>query len=109
MHFDVGQRADPEKQNLLHAPGVTVREITPNIGTELRGIQLSQLTAAQKDELALLAAERGLVIFHDQDFADIGPERQREFGKHFGPLHVHQMGGHIKDFPEVLPVYRDFV
>ena len=108
-HFDVGQRADPEKQNLLHAPGVTVREITPNIGTELRGIQLSQLTTAQKDELALLAAERGLVIFHDQDFADIGPERQREFGKHFGPLHVHQMGGHIKDFPEVLPVYRDFV
>jgi alpha-ketoglutarate-dependent taurine dioxygenase len=84
-------------------------EITPNIGTEIVGIQLSELNSAQKDELALLAAERGVVLFRDQDFADIGPESQREFGKHFGPLHVHQMGGHIKDFPEILPVYRDFV
>lgn len=108
-HFDVGQRADPEKKNLLQAPGVTVREITPNIGIELHGIQLSQLTSEQKDELALLAAERGVVLFHDQDFADIGPEKQREFGRHFGPLHVHQMGGQIKGYPEILPVYRDFV
>ncbi|KAL2812208.1 hypothetical protein BJX63DRAFT_432835 [Aspergillus granulosus] len=34
----------------------------------------------------LLAAERGVVLFRDQDFADIGPERQCEFGRHFGPL-----------------------
>jgi alpha-ketoglutarate-dependent taurine dioxygenase len=84
-------------------------EITPNIGTELLGIQLSSLTSAQKDDLALLAAERGVVVFRDQDFADIGPERQREFGRHFSPPHVHQMSGNIKDYPENLPVYRDFV
>jgi alpha-ketoglutarate-dependent taurine dioxygenase len=88
---------------------VKAREITPNIGTELQGIQLSKLTSTQKDELALLAAERGVVLFRNQDFAEIGPEKQREFGAHFGPLHVHQMGGQIKDYPEILPVYRDFV
>ncbi|KAL4745503.1 hypothetical protein BDW72DRAFT_198578 [Aspergillus terricola var. indicus] len=93
----------------LQPPLQEAVEITPNIETELFGIQLSSLTSAQKDDLALLAAERGVVVFRDQDFANIGPERQREFGRHFGPLHIHQMGGHIKDYPETLPVYRDFV
>ncbi|KAI8283932.1 hypothetical protein K4K59_007624 [Colletotrichum sp. SAR11_240] len=107
-HVDVGLRADPEKKNLLSAHGVTHEEITPAIGTEIHGIQLSQLNPAQLDELALLAAERGVILFRDQDFADIGPDRQRQYGQHFGPLHVHQMGGQIKDYPELLPVYRDF-
>ncbi|KAL3465251.1 hypothetical protein BJX64DRAFT_297622 [Aspergillus heterothallicus] len=108
-HADPGHRADKSYTTLLYAHGVQSTEITPNIGTEIVGIQLSSLTSAQKDELALLAAERGVVLFRDQDFADIGPDAQREFGAHFGPLHVHQMGGHIRDFPEILPVYRDFV
>ncbi|KAL2839122.1 hypothetical protein BJY01DRAFT_257840 [Aspergillus pseudoustus] len=107
-HQDPGRRADSSYPNLL-TNGVKAVEITPNIGTELVGIQLSALNATQKDELALLAAERGVVLFRDQDFADTGPDHQREFGRHFGPLHTHQMGGHIKDFPEILPVYRDFV
>ena len=69
-HVDVGQRAQPEKKNLLQAPGVTHQEITPAIGTEIQGVQLSQLTPEQLDELALLAAERGVVLFRDQDFAE---------------------------------------
>ncbi|KAF2143966.1 uncharacterized protein K452DRAFT_349819 [Aplosporella prunicola CBS 121167] len=108
-HVDVGNRADPSKRNLLEAPGASIHEITPAIGTEIKGLQLSKLTLSQLDELALLAAERGVVVFKNQDFADIGPERQKEYGKHFGPLHVHQMGGQVKDYPELLPVYRDFV
>lgn len=78
-------------------------------GRDGKPLQLSALTPAQLDELALLTAERGVVVFHDQDFADIGPDRQLAYGKHFGRLHVHQMGGHIKDYPALLPVYRDFV
>ncbi|ETS86244.1 hypothetical protein PFICI_00072 [Pestalotiopsis fici W106-1] len=108
VHHDVGLRADPEKKALLTAPGSSFEEITPAIGTEVRGLQLSALTSQQRDELALLAAERGVVVFKDQDFADIGPDRQREFGEHFGPLHIHQHGGQIKGYPELLPVYRDF-
>ncbi|KAI1257242.1 hypothetical protein MGN70_000282 [Eutypa lata] len=108
QHTDVGLRADPEKKALLSAPGATFDEITPAVGTEVRGLQLSSLTSAQRDELALLAAERGVLVFKDQDFPDIGKDRQREFGAHFGPLHIHQMGGQVKDYPELLPVYRDF-
>lgn len=64
-------------------------KLTPVIGTEIRGLQLSQLSDAQKDELALLIAERGVVVFRDQDFKDVGIERQKEFGGYFGPLHIH--------------------
>ncbi|KAH8678442.1 hypothetical protein BX600DRAFT_431719 [Xylariales sp. PMI_506] len=108
QHADVGLRADPEKKALLGAPGSNWDEITPAIGTEVHGLQLSALTNQQRDELALLAAERGVVVFRDQDFADIGPDRQKEFGSYFGPLHVHQHGGQTKGYPELLPVYRDF-
>jgi len=48
--------ADPEKKSLLSA-AKEVRKLTPYIGTELVGIQLSKLTDKQKDELALLVAE----------------------------------------------------
>lgn len=48
--------ADPKKTSLL-ASTSAVEDLTPYIGTELKGIQISQLTGAQKDELALLVAE----------------------------------------------------
>jgi sulfonate dioxygenase len=48
--------ADPEKKSLLSIVK-KVRHLTPYIGTELVGVQLSQLNDAQKDELALLVAE----------------------------------------------------
>jgi sulfonate dioxygenase len=66
-----------------------VDKLTPRVGTEIRGLQLSSLTDAQKNELALLIAERGVVVFRDQDFKDIGSEKQKEFGEYFGKLHVH--------------------
>ncbi|CAK7222505.1 hypothetical protein SCUCBS95973_004864 [Sporothrix curviconia] len=106
-HHDVGLRADPDKKNLLDG-GATLHEITPAVGTEVRGVQLSALSPAQLDDIALLAAERGVLVFYNQDFADIGQDRQLAYGQHFGRLHVHQMGGHIKDYPALLPVYRDF-
>ena len=48
--------ADPEKRSLLSAV-TKVDDLTPWIGTQLHGLQLSQLTDIQKDELALLVAE----------------------------------------------------
>ncbi len=88
---DRGLVAKKEKPNLLSkdAPDLKVTKLTPVIGTEIRGLQLSQLNDQQKDELALLIAERGIVVFRDQDFKDIGIEKQKEFGRYFGPLHIH--------------------
>ncbi|KAL1955678.1 hypothetical protein VTO42DRAFT_8223 [Malbranchea cinnamomea] len=102
---DRGHFADKAKPNLLQAPGISVTRLTPLIGTEIRGIQLSQLTNEQKDELALLVAERGVVVFRDQDFKDIGPEEQKKFASYFGRLHVHPVGASVKGFPEFHNIY----
>ena len=56
--------------------------ISPYLGTEVTGVQLSELSAEGRDELALFVAERKVVIFRDQDFKDIGPDRQIEFAKY---------------------------
>lgn len=72
--------ADPAKTSLLEA-ATKVKHLTPYIGTELEGIQLSKLTDTQKDELALLAAERGVVFFRDQD---ITIDEQYDLTKHYG-------------------------
>ena len=86
-----GLEADKAKPNLFQSgnSSVEITRLTPRIGTEIKGLQLSQLTDAQKNELALLVAERGVLVFRDQDFKDIGLKKQKEFGQYFGRLHVH--------------------
>jgi hypothetical protein len=86
---DRGLDADKAKPNLLNHTGITLTRLTPRIGTEISGTQLSELSDAQKNELALLVAERGVVVFRDQDFKDIGTQKQKEFAQYFGRLHVH--------------------
>ncbi|KAJ5449837.1 uncharacterized protein N7458_006286 [Penicillium daleae] len=72
--------ADPEKKSLLSAAR-QVKHLTPYIGTEIVGVQLSQLTPQQKDDLALLVAERGVVFFRAQDLT---LEQQHDFTEHYG-------------------------
>lgn len=79
-------------------------DVTPHIGTEIHGIQLNKLTDQQKDDLALLVAERGVVFFRKQD---INVHEAIELGKHYGPLHVHNTFGHPPNLPEIHVVYFD--
>ncbi|KAF5309507.1 hypothetical protein D9619_012347 [Psilocybe cf. subviscida] len=106
QHFEVGTRADPKKPHLL-TPNVKTTHISPYLGTEVTGIQLSSLTTEGLDELALYVAERKVVIFRDQDFKDLGADRQIEITKHFGPIHRHPTSGNVKGYPEFHVVYRD--
>lgn len=57
-----GTRADPSKPSLLKT-GASVSNITPRCGSEIRGVQISKLTPEGLDEVALLAAERGILVF----------------------------------------------
>jgi sulfonate dioxygenase len=124
-----GLTADKAKPNLLKTgdPNVEITRLTPRIGTEIKGLQLSKLSDDQKNELALLVAERGVVVFRDQDFKDIGLKKQKEFGEYFGRLHVHvslgrlpmdkvecrltkhlppqPVGAHVKDYIEFHNIY----
>ncbi|KAF5314818.1 hypothetical protein D9758_012152 [Tetrapyrgos nigripes] len=99
-----GLHADPEKKALFSA-AKKVRHYTPVIGTELDGIDLRQLSEAQKDELALLVAERGVVFFRDQDLTI---HEQLDLARHFGPLHKHATTPIPKNgLEEVHIVYND--
>lgn len=82
---DAGARADKSKKNLLSA-ATKVTDLTTHIGTEIEGLQLKDLTPVQRDELALLIAERSVVFFRDQD---ITPQQQKELGEWFGQVEVH--------------------
>ncbi|KAK7049941.1 hypothetical protein VNI00_005371 [Paramarasmius palmivorus] len=105
-HSDPGARADPAKPNLLNA-NTTVHHLSPYLGTEIKGVQISELTKEGLDELALYAAERKVLLFRDQNFKDIGPEKQIEIAKHFGPIQRHPTSGNVKGYPEFHVVYRD--
>ncbi|KAJ7241475.1 hypothetical protein C8J57DRAFT_1438120 [Mycena rebaudengoi] len=105
-HTDPGTRADPAKPHLL-TEKTTTHDLSPYIGTEITGVQISQLSTEGLDELALFAAQRKVLIFRDQDFKDLGPERQIEIARHFGPIQRHPTSGNVKGYPEFHVVYRD--
>ncbi|KAF6759821.1 alpha-ketoglutarate catabolism dioxygenase [Ephemerocybe angulata] len=103
---DAGLLADKAKPTLLNEKA-QVRHISPYLGTEISGVQISQLSKEGLNELALYTAERKVLVFRDQDFKDLTPERQIEIANHFGPIQRHPTSGNVKGFPEFHVVYRD--
>jgi sulfonate dioxygenase len=58
--------------------------MTPSIGSEVLDLQLSRLSNVQKDQLALLVAQRKLLVFRDQDFAELAIQEAIDFAAYFG-------------------------
>lgn len=86
--------------------GTSITELTPTIGSEVKGIQLSQLNDAGKDELARYVAERKVVAFRNQDFADLSIPDALKYGSYFGRHHIHPTSGAPEGYPEVHLVHR---
>lgn len=88
QEFDPGKDralyADPAKKALLSAAHRV--DLTESIGTVLEGVQLSQLSAQQLDELALIVSERSVVFFREQDLTTEG---QVKLFEHYGTLDRH--------------------
>lgn len=59
-HYDHGKDADASFPNLLK-DATKVDDLTANTGAEVHGVQLSKLTDAGKDELALFVAQKKVV------------------------------------------------
>ncbi|KAI1452755.1 TauD-domain-containing protein [Annulohypoxylon moriforme] len=104
-HYEHGKDADTSYPELL-AEGVSVNHLTPTIGTEIRGVQLSSLSNAGKDQLARFVAERKVVAFRAQDFADLPIDKALEFGGYFGRHHIHPTSGSPEGHPEIHLVHR---
>ncbi|WVQ79203.1 hypothetical protein IAT38_001299 [Cryptococcus sp. DSM 104549] len=105
-YVDPGTRGTADKKHLF-GPGSSHKAITPRIGEEIKGVQISQLSKEGLDDLALLAAERGVLVFRGQDFKDIGVERQLDTVRHFGRLHIHPTMPYPAGIPEMHVVYKD--
>lgn len=105
-----GKNADPEKKALFGA-ATKVRDLTKHIGTEIVGLQLADLTDQQKDELALLIAERVVVFFRNQD---LSPQKQLELGHYWGQVEVHAQAPRVPDtidgksLPGISVIWQDY-
>ncbi|ODV60838.1 TauD/TfdA dioxygenase family protein, partial [Ascoidea rubescens DSM 1968] len=96
--------ADPEKKALLGAAKEVIH-LTKKIGTEIVGLQLADLTDQQKDELALLVAERVVVFFRDQD---LSPQKQLELGHYWGQVEVHAQVPRVPGLDGVTVIWQDY-
>jgi taurine dioxygenase/sulfonate dioxygenase len=101
-----GKGADPTFKDLL-PEGSTIKKLTPTTGSEVSGVQLSKLSGAGKDQLALLVAQRKVVAFRDQDFADLPIQEALDFGGYFGRHHIHPTSGNPEGYPEIHLVHRN--
>lgn len=81
-----------------------LRSLTPHIGAEIRGLDLSRpLSDAQMLEVEQAFRDWMVLAFRDQDLTR---DQHKAFGRRFGRLHTHPMhaGGHRGGDPEILPV-----
>ncbi|GME86649.1 unnamed protein product [Ambrosiozyma monospora] len=105
-HTDRGYFGDPAFENLFAGKNVEHKPLSPKLGTEIKGVQLSTLTDRQKDDLALLVEQRGVVVFREQDFKELPFDDILKWGDYFGPLHVHPTTGAPRGQPQFHIVYR---
>ena len=104
-YYEHGKYADPGFPDLL-GPDIHRTDLSPLMGSEVSGIQLSSLHAPGRDQLALFVAQRKVVVFRNQDFADLPIPEALNFGRYFGRLNIHPTTGSPEGYPEVHLAHR---
>ena len=93
------------RKKLLFEAAEDIIHLTPYIGTEIVGLQLSELTDKQKDELALLIAER-VVVFQRSRFITT---KQLELGHYWGQVEVHPQAARVgPEFDGVTVIWQHY-
>jgi taurine dioxygenase len=83
---------------------IEVTPVTPAIGAEVRGVDLSQaLTHSQWTEVHDAFLRHLVLFFKDQK--RLSPEQQIRFGQTFGALHIHPAAPHLDGYPEVFVIH----
>ncbi|KAI5778535.1 TauD-domain-containing protein [Geopyxis carbonaria] len=105
-HVEPASRVDPRAELTFLHRATAVTEIVPEIGTEIRGVQISSLSSNELDQMSLLLGRRKLLVFRGQDFCDKHLELQKTIVSHFGRLHVHPISDHVPGSREHLVFHR---
>jgi taurine dioxygenase len=84
---------------------IGVRKLTPIIGGEISGVDLSRsLSNLQFDEILRALAENLVIFFRDQHLTE---QQHLDFGRRFGELHIHPAAPHGQGLPELMIVHAD--
>jgi taurine dioxygenase len=83
---------------------ISVDKMTPIIGAEIGGVDLARPSNQQMDEIHRALAENLVIFFRDQHMT---PEQHLEFGRRFGPLHIHPAAPHAPGLPELMIIHAD--
>jgi taurine dioxygenase len=85
---------------------IEVRKLTPGIGAEIHGVDLSRpLDDRQFKEVHSALLNHLVIFFHDQQ---LGAEQHKAFGRRFGALHRHPSApGLIAGHPEIYVIKAD--
>jgi len=85
---------------------IEIRKLTPNIGAEIVGVDLSQqLDDRQFQQVHGALMDHLVIFFRDQH---LSPERHKEFGRRFGKLHMHPAAPSLlPGHPEIFVIKAD--
>ena len=82
-----------------------VDPLTPGIGAEISGVDLSrELSPAACEEIRHALAEHLVIFFRDQELT---LEQHKAFGRNFGELHIHPAYPGPEGHPEIFEIHAD--
>ena len=83
---------------------IDVRPYAPNLGAEVRGIEIAQgVSEEQFAEIRAAFLEHQVLFFKDQ--SEVPPDKHVEFGKLFGDLHAHPAAPAMPGHPEIFVIH----
>ena len=99
----------PRYKHLADEPApydtITVDKLTPIIGGEIGGVDLSKpLGNRTLDEIHRALAENLVIFFRDQHLTE---DQHLGFGRLFGDLHLHPAAPHAPGKPELMIIHAD--
>ncbi len=87
-------------------PAIEVRKLTPTLGAEVLGVDLSQdLTPGDFEQIRKALLENQVIFFREQELT---PDQHAAFGRRFGKLHIHPAAQPlVEGHPEILVIKAD--
>ena len=83
---------------------IAVDKLTPIVGAEIAGVDLTRASNRQIDEIHRALAENSVIFFRDQTLTQ---EQHLAFGRNFGELHVHPAAPHAPGHAELIIIHAD--